>query len=199
MSIYSFAKDGNKKLSEHFQVKEFRSHSNGTLTTDVIIINEKLIEQLEKLMQTLGATKCNITSGYRDTKCDKLVGGSGKGQHVEGNAADCIFYKGNRIIDTKLVSCKAQDVGFGGIARINDRATHLDVRSGRKYMGDETKGNNSVTTDFYKYYKIERNNSNIQKVCKKFGCDNEFWQKNYNTDLGRDCIIDLFNKIAEKI
>lgn len=199
MSVYSYEKDKDKKISEHFQVKEFKSHANGFLTTDVIIINDELIKALESLIKVLGATKCTITSGYRDSKCDKLVGGSGRGQHVEGNAADCIFYNKTKIIDPKLISCKAQDLGFGGIARINDRAIHLDVRTGRRYLGDETKGNNSVTTDFYKYYNIERNNKDIDKVCKKFGLDKDFWNKNYNNDLGKENIIHLFEKISEKL
>ena len=201
MSIvkYSYKKDGNNKLSEHFSVKEFRSNANGVLTTDDILINNELIEKLELLFRVLGATKCIVTSGYRDVKCDKLVGGSGKGQHVEGNAADCKFYIGNKTIDPKLISCKAQDIGFNGIARISNTAIHLDVRKGRKYYGDETVSLNTVTDDFYKYYNIEEKNQNIEKVCKKFGLDNSFWQKNYYTDLGRDCIRDLFDKIAPQI
>lgn len=197
---FSYVSDGAKQISTHFKVKEFASFAGKVLTTDTILINDKLVDMLERLILVLGATKAVITSGYRDTKCDKMVGGSGKGQHCEGNAVDIQFYKGPAIIDTKLVSCKAQDLGFGGIARISNTAIHLDVRTGNKYYGDEMKGHtNSVTKDFYAYYNIERVNKDIEKVCKRFGLDNDFWQVNYCTDLGKECIIDLFKKIAVKL
>lgn len=196
---YSLLKDGAKTLSLHFKVKEFASIAGNEITTDEILISDKLVAKLEALIKLLGATKAVITSGYRDARCDKLVGGTGSGQHVNGNAADVIFYKGSKTVDTKLVSCKAQDLGFGGIARISNTATHLDVRTGSKYYGDETKSKRTVTDDFYKYYKISRSNEDIKKVCDKFGLSNDFWQKNYDTDLGRENILELFTKIAKKL
>ena len=30
--------------------------------------------------------------------------------------------------------------------------THLDVRTGYRWLGDETKGNGTITDDFYKYF-----------------------------------------------
>lgn len=204
MAVYNVDKDGKKVLFElgtvSVTVYELRSHSNNVLTTPTVIFNLMFFTPFKKLIEALGVTKVIITSAYRDSKCDKLVGGTGKGQHVEGNAIDCILYKGKSIIDTKLVSCIAQDVGFSGIARISDRAIHLDVRPEGRYYGDEMKGHTrSVTTDFYKYYNIERNNKDIDKVCKKFGLDKDFWNKNYNTDLGKENIIHLFEKISNKL
>lgn len=53
-----------------------------------------------------------------------------------------------------MVCCKAQDIGFTGIANITAayQYTHVDVRTGKKWYGDEVHGNNSVTDDFYKYF-----------------------------------------------
>ena len=50
---YSYAKDKDKFLSKHFQVKEFRSYNDTTnkLTTDEILIDDNLILMLEKLAQ----------------------------------------------------------------------------------------------------------------------------------------------------
>ena len=171
---YSYERDKDTKLSEHFSVGEFRSHVNGELTTDDIYIDTRLIELLEMLMAKLGTNKAIITSGYRDSTCDKKVGGTGKGKHVDGMACDIVFYGTNgQAIDTKLVSCLAQDVGFGGIARINSSAIHLDTREGKKYYGDETIGTNTVTTDFYEYYGISRYSSKKyrQQVKDRFGFD----------------------------
>lgn len=195
VKIYNYQKDKDKKLSDHFAVGEFRSHANGTLTTDTILIDELLVTKLEALMANLGATKAVITSGYRDYKCDKLVGGSGRGKHVEGMAADVIFYKGTKTIDTKLVSCRAQDEGFGGIARINDRAIHLDTRQGARYLGDETKSKNTVTKDFYDYYNMKRPVKKYRdEVKKRFGFD----KSTIDFLEGHPYPEDLFEKLATR-
>ena len=193
---YSYKSDKDVTLSKHFAVGEFRSHANGVITTDTILIDENLIILLEKLITKLGASKAIITSGYRDSKCDKLVGGSGKGKHVDGMACDIIFYKKDgTTFDTKLVSCYAQDIGFGGIARISKQAIHLDTRTGAKYYGDETKGTNSVTKDFYSYYNIKREEKKYRnEVKKRFGLDDstiEFFEGHPYPD-------DLFLKLATK-
>ncbi len=59
--------------------------------------------------------------------------------------------------------CKAQDIGFTGIANINTSYTytHLDVRSGSKWYGNEIKGNNTVTNDFYTYFGIAKEGNNV--------------------------------------
>ena len=53
-----------------------------------------------------------------------------------------------------MVCCKAQDIGFTGIANITAayQYTHVDVRTGKKWYGDEVHGNSTVTDDFYKYF-----------------------------------------------
>lgn len=53
-----------------------------------------------------------------------------------------------------MVCCKAQDIGFRGIANITAAYiyTHVDVRDKGKWYGDEVHGNSTVTDDFYKYF-----------------------------------------------
>lgn len=167
VKTYSYKTDKNLILSPHFKAGEFYSNINGIVTDYKILIDTDLIDKLEQLISALGATKAVVTSGYRDSKTDIEVNGNGKGYHTKGMAADIIFYdKDNKTIDTRLVSCVAQDLGFGGIARISERAIHLDTRTGKRYLGDETVSTNSVTTDFYKYYGIK---SNRDIVKEKFG------------------------------
>ena len=57
-------------------------------------------------------------------------------------------------ISSKVVCCKAQDIGFTGIANITAayQYTHVDVRPNGKWYGDEVHGNSTVTDDFYKYF-----------------------------------------------
>ena len=143
------------QLAEHFNVLEFRCKCGGTHDT---ILNPEFPEKLEKLYKALNCSKIIINSGYRCTFHDKPVGGSG--HHIYGNASDIVCYdqKNNRI-SSKVVSCVAQDIGFGGIANIDSTytATHVDVRPSNFWKGDEVKTSAcSVTDDFYKYYGLKK-------------------------------------------
>ena len=144
------------QLSPHFNAKEFRCKCGKEHDFEV---NEKLVENLEKLYEALDCSKIIVTSGYRCTAHDKNVGGNGTGQHTKGNAADiCCYGQDGQPISSKTVCCTAQDIGFGGIANIDTsyQYTHVDVRTGSKWYGDETKGNSSVTSNFYQYFGIQK-------------------------------------------
>lgn len=142
------------QLSPHFNAREFRCKCGKEHDFQIA---DELIDKLEKLYEALDCSKIIVTSGYRCTAHDKKVGGSGTGQHTKGNAADiCCYGQDGQPISSKTVCCKAQDIGFRGIANITAAYiyTHVDVRSGSKWYGDEVKGNSSVTNDFYKYFGI---------------------------------------------
>lgn len=151
------------QLSPHFNAREFRCKCGKEHDFEV---NEKLVENLEKLYESLNCSKIIVTSGYRCTAHDKNVGGNGTGQHTKGNAADiCCYGQDGQPISSKTVCCKAQDIGFTGIANINTsyQYTHVDVRTGSKWYGDETKGNSSVNNDFYCYFGIHKNDTDTMK------------------------------------
>lgn len=140
------------QLSPHFNISEFRCKCGREHET---LNNPELIDKLEKLYAALNCSKIIVTSGYRCTAHDKSVGGSGTGQHTLGNAADiCCYGQDGQSISSKVVCCKAQDIGFTGIANITAayQYTHVDVRPNGKWYGDEVHGNNTVTDDFYKYF-----------------------------------------------
>lgn len=147
----------NTQLTPHFNVSEFRCKCGGTHDT---ILNPELPKKLESLYSTLKCSKIIVNSGCRCNTHDKAVGGTGRGEHVNGNAADIVCYNesGNKI-SSKEVCCAAQDVGFGGIANIDGTytATHVDVRTSNFWKGDEVVTSAySVTDDFYKYYGISK-------------------------------------------
>ena len=154
MSIKAYAYTDKTQLSKHFNVSEFACKCG---EQHEILISEELIEKLEQLYAALGASKGIISSGYRCSAHDKNVGGYGSGQHTKGMACDVIFYKGSTPISSKTVCCKAQDLGFGGIANITSSYTytHLDVRTSNIYKGDETRGTSTVTSDFYEYFGLK--------------------------------------------
>ena len=119
-----------------------------------------------------------MTSGYRCPEHDKAVGGTSSGQHTKGTAADvCCYGQDGQPISSKTVCCKAQDLGFGGIANITSsyQYTHLDVRTGYRWLGDEVKGNSTVTEDFYKYFGIKKTTetTSILKGIDVSYCQNE--------------------------
>jgi hypothetical protein len=170
VKTYSYAKNKNDKLSEHFSVWEFASSDGSKLYTDKILIDSDLVTMLEKLYAAMNCSKMNINSGYRCAEHDKAVGGSGSGQHVNGKAADIKCYdKDGNIIDARYVCCMATEVGFKGVANIKTSpqytSVHVDTRT-TKYYGDESIVDNlrwnsiwyrnSKYTDFYVYFNLNR-------------------------------------------
>ena len=154
MAVKTYKANDSSKLSQHFALNEFKCKCGKghdfQLDTD-------LVDKLEKLFTALDCSKIVISSGFRCVEHDKKVGGTGTGQHTIGKAADlCCYGQDGKPIVTYKVCCAAQDIGFTGIARINDSHTHCDVRSVGKWYGDETKGNGSVTTDFYEYFGMQK-------------------------------------------
>ena len=141
----------NTQLSPHFNAQEFRCKCGREHDFQI----DDLITKLEALYAALNCSKIIVTSGFRCAAHDKAVKGSGKGQHTLGKAADiCCYGQDGQPISSRTVCCKAQDTGFTGIANITAAYiyTHVDVRSGGKWYGDEIHGNSSVTEDFYKYF-----------------------------------------------
>lgn len=143
----------SKTITKHFHSTEFRCKHCGTIKID-----ERLVNNMEKIFDKLNASKCIISSGYRCSVHDKAVGGNGTGQHTKGYAADCIYYdKNGKIIPSKIVVCVAYDSDlFRGIAKIDNNYTHLDIRTSGYYKGDETVSFNSVWSDPYSYFKVTK-------------------------------------------
>ena len=155
VKTYSKKTQGNVFCSTHTQVKEMACKDG----TDKVLVCETLMTMIEKLFAKLNCKKYIISSGYRTPSHDKKVGGNGKGQHTLGKAVDACFYdKQGNIIPAQIVCCVAQDVGFKGIANISAKYqyVHLDMRDNGKYYGDEIKSLNTVTDDFYDYFKVSK-------------------------------------------
>lgn len=155
MGVRMYPYNSNVQLSAHFNVREFRCKCGKTHN---IYVSDELVAMLETLYAKVKCSKAIISSGHRCAAHDRTVGGNGYGPHVGGYAADICFYdKNNKPISTKILSCVAQDLGFKGIANItSDYAwIHLDMK-GRIYRGNELYGYNTVTSDFYSYYKLSR-------------------------------------------
>lgn len=148
----NYSYDDRTQLSTHFNVQEFKCKCGENHN---ILIENDLIDKLELLFDKLDCSKIIVNSGYRCSTHDKNVGGNGIGQHTKGTAADIVCYNQNgEIISSKFVSCAAQDIGFMGIANIDDgyTATHVDVRTNGYWFGDEVYGTGNITNNFYDYF-----------------------------------------------
>lgn len=120
IKAYSKKKDGNKKLSANFKVKEFAC----TDGSDPIFIDSELVTILQKIRNHFGKA-VTITSAYRTPGKNKAVGGTAYSQHLYGKAAD-IKVKG---VAPKPVAAYAEKLlpGKGGIG-IYSTFTHIDTR-----------------------------------------------------------------------
>ena len=162
MSIKMYKSTDDVQLAPHFTLKEFKCQCGQQHET---LVSDELVQKLEKLRSTLDCKSIVITSGYRCPDHDAEVS-TGKGQHTKGTAADIVCYgQDGKPINSKLVCCKAQDLGFTGIANItsNYDCTHVDVRESGKWYGDEVLGNGNITSDFYSYFGIRKSNTILAK------------------------------------
>jgi hypothetical protein len=159
VKTYSLKKDGNKFLSAHFQVKEFKCKDG----TDKILINTKLIDALEKLYKYLNCKAINITSGYRTPAHSVKVGGYKTDQHTKGNAADITCKRQDGTLFTSNeICCALEDLNYaGGVGKINNASSvHIDVR-GKKCWFDET-ANEKVVSSWYDYLGVKRPESTLK-------------------------------------
>lgn len=123
VKVYSKAKDGNKKLSTNFRVKEFAC-SDGS---DPILVSPDLVTVLQKVRTHFGRT-ATINSGFRTAEHNEKVGGAAYSQHLYGMAADLVV-KG---VEPKKVAAYVETLmpNKGGIG-IYPTFTHIDVRAAK--------------------------------------------------------------------
>lgn len=157
MGTYKY--NDKSQLTNNLAVNEFRCKCGRQHDT---IINERLPVMLQKIVDILDADHIYISSGYRCSAHDKAVGGWGQGQHTYGNAADIAIEKGGKFIDPRVIAAVAQEVGFGGIGRIDLQYIHCDVRTSNIWRGDEYIGATSYSlfrdgeNNYWNYYKLKR-------------------------------------------
>lgn len=121
IKAYSKKKDGEKKLSTNFKVKEFAC----TDGSDPIFIDTELVNILQKIRTYFGKS-VTITSAYRTPTHNKSVGGETYSQHLYGKAAD-IKVNG---VTPKKVATYAETLlkNKGGIGTYS-AFTHIDTRT----------------------------------------------------------------------
>lgn len=120
---YYKSKDGSKKISTNFTVKEFACKDG----SDYILIDTELVKLLQSIRTYFGKPVV-INSAYRNADYNKKIGGATSSQHVEGRAADIVVQG----VDPKKVAEYAESLmpKKGGIG-LYSNFTHVDTRSKR--------------------------------------------------------------------
>lgn len=119
--VYSLARDGSKKLSENFRVKEFACKDG----SDPVFISEGLVQVLQQIRSHFGE-QVHIHSGYRTEEHNKKQkGASQNSQHLYGLAAD--FHVEGVAPETVYAYADKLLKDTGGVG-LYDWGVHLDVR-----------------------------------------------------------------------
>ena len=122
INAYSKAKDGGKKLSTHFKVKEFACKDG----SDAVLVAPRLVMVLQSLRSHFG-TAVTINSAYRTPQYNAKVGGVAHSQHCYGTAADIVV----RGKTPAQVAAYARQLmpDWGGVGVYSQKGfTHIDVR-----------------------------------------------------------------------
>lgn len=125
INAYSKAKDGGKKLSANFTVKEFACKDG----SDAVLTAPRLVMVLQSIRSHFAAPVV-IHSAYRTPQYNAKVGGAAHSQHCYGTAAD-ISVRGQT---PAAVAAYARDLmpDWGGVGVYAGQGfTHIDVRETR--------------------------------------------------------------------
>lgn len=123
INAYSRAKDGDKKLSTNFKVKEFACKDG----SDAVLVAPRLVMVLQSLRSYFCAA-VTINSGYRTPQYNAKVGGVTDSQHCYGTAADIVV----RGKTPAQVAAYARQLmpDWGGVG-VYDSFCHIDVREAK--------------------------------------------------------------------
>ena len=118
---FSLKKEGNKKVSKNFHVREFKCKG-----TDDVLIDHELLTFLQEIRNHF-EQPLHITSAYRTQKHNKAVGGTSTSQHLKGKACD--FYIDNVSTEELYIYCDTLIGSNGGVGYYPDRhIVHIDTR-----------------------------------------------------------------------
>ena len=125
INAYSLKKDGGKKLSSNFRVREFACGDG----SDAVFVAPRLVMVLQSIRSHFGKP-VTIHSGYRTPPYNTKVGGVEDSQHTYGTAAD-ISINGVSVAD---VAAYARSImpDWGGVGIYKKQGfVHVDVRENR--------------------------------------------------------------------
>ena len=120
---YSVKRDGDKKVSAHFRVREFASKDG----YDKVLIDDDLIALLENIRSAAGGA-VTLNSAYRSPEHNKAVGGVSNSQHTKGTAADIVVDGADPLTVGQIAE---HFLGNHGGIGVYTTFTHVDTRKTR--------------------------------------------------------------------
>lgn len=135
--LYSLSKDGNKKLTANFSVREFRCNDG----SDAIVICQETVNILQAVRDYFGRP-VYINSAYRTPTYNKRVGGVSNSQHVKGTACDIRVDGLSSKVVAAFLEAKYPKHGIGWY----NTFVHIDSRGSKSYWRNRGSGNVSVNT-----------------------------------------------------
>lgn len=153
VKTYSVKTDGSKKLSENFQVSEFKCNDG----SDKVLISDELVSLLQDIRDHFGKAVV-INSAYRTETYNKKVGGATHSQHILGTAADIVI-SGVSPLEVAQYAEYLQP-SSGGIG-VYTSFTHVDVRASRSRW-DNLSGKEVVVSGWPGYTPAEEPTENAE-------------------------------------
>lgn len=132
MSVKTYQENNKVKLSKNFSSYEFRCGLGSPCSCSTILIDDKLVEYLQKIRDHFGKS-ITITSGYRCLSYNKRIGGATGSYHSKGMAADIVVSG----VAPKEVAKYAESIGVKGIGLYETNAdghfVHIDTRTTKSF------------------------------------------------------------------
>lgn len=120
---YYKSRDGNKRLSANFTVKEFACKDG----SDYILIDTELVKLLQNIREHFGKP-VTINSAYRSKTYNKKIGGAKSSQHCLGTAADIKISGVTPLAAAQYIESIQPSKGGIGLYKT---FTHVDTRTKR--------------------------------------------------------------------
>lgn len=151
MAVKTYQENSKVQLSKNFNSYEFRCGLGRPCSCSTILIDDKLVEYLQKIRDHFGKS-ITITSAYRCPSYNKSIGSGTGSYHTKGMAADIVVNG----VAPREVAKYAESIGILGVglyeSAVDGHFVHIDTRTtkafwyGQAQVYRSTFGGSSSTT-----------------------------------------------------
>lgn len=132
MAVKTYQENSKVQLSKNFNSYEFRCGLGSPCSCSTILIDDKLVEYLQKIRDHFGKS-ITITSAYRCPSYNKRIGGATGSYHSKGMACDIVVNG----VTPREVAKYAESIGILGIGLYESAAdghfVHIDTRTTKAF------------------------------------------------------------------
>jgi uncharacterized protein YcbK (DUF882 family) len=205
MTVKTYQENSRIQLSKNFNSYEFRCGLGSPCSCSTILIDDKLVEYLQKIRDHFGKS-ITITSAYRCQSYNKSIGSGVGSYHTRGMACDFVVSG----VAPREVAKYAESIGIKGIGlyetKDDGNFVHIDTRTAKAFWYGQAQEPRST---FGGTSNIINNNSSAVSIssnyivlsCGSYGSEVKKLQENLNS-LGCSCGIadgDYGEKTADAV